>query len=66
MKKLVLVIIGAGSTGLSTALELAQSSRYKIIVLEKDHVGAGQTGQCCGFVRTFYNASEMIKSARLL
>lgn len=62
MKKLIIVIIGAGSTGLSTALSLAQSSTHKIIVLEKNHVGSGQTGQCCGFVRTFYNAPEMITS----
>lgn len=63
MKKSTIVIIGAGSTGLSTALSLAQSSTHKIIVLEQNHVGSGQTGQCCGFVRTFYNAPEMITSA---
>lgn len=63
MKKLTIVIIGAGSTGLSTALSLVQSSTHKIIVLEQNHVGSGQTGQCCGFVRTFYNAPEMITSA---
>ncbi len=60
-----IVIIGAGSTGLATALELAKrvSDKYHIIVLEKQIAGAGQTGQCCGLVRHFYNAKEMAFSA---
>lgn len=63
MKKLTILIIGAGSTGLSTALNLAQSSKHKIVVVEKSYIGSGQTAHCCGFVRTFYNAPEMVKSA---
>lgn len=58
-----IVIVGAGSTGLSTALEIAKVGNSEVIVLEKSYVGSGQTGQCCGFVRTFYNSKEMIFSA---
>jgi sarcosine oxidase subunit beta len=66
MKKQKIIIIGAGSTGLSTALEIAKANTKndkEIIVLDKGYVGSGQTGQCCGFVRTFYNVPEMIFSA---
>jgi sarcosine oxidase subunit beta len=30
-----------------------------ITVVDKGFVGTGQTGQCCGLVRTFYNSPEM-------
>lgn len=66
MKKQKIVIIGAGSTGLATALEIAKANDKndkEIIVIDKGYVGSGQTGQCCGFVRTFYNVPEMIFSA---
>lgn len=58
-----IVIIGGGSTGLSTALELAKNTKADITVVEKSFVGAGQTGQCCGLVRSFYNVPAMIISA---
>src|SRR3989344_1634802 len=58
-----IIIIGAGSTGLATALEIAKVDDSEVIILEKNYVGSGQTGQCCGFVRTFYNSKEMIFSA---
>lgn len=63
MKKQKIVIIGGGSTGLSTAINLAKLSNNEIIVLEKSYTGSGQTGQCCGLVRTFYNKKEMVFSA---
>ncbi len=31
--------------------------------MDKKYVGSGQTGQCCGFVRTFYNSKEMAQMA---
>lgn len=63
MKKEKIVIIGAGSTGLSTALEISRHKSSEVIIIEKNHAGSGQTGQCCGFVRNFYNVKEMVVSA---
>lgn len=63
MKKEKIVIIGAGSSGLSTALEISRCKSKEVILIEKNYAGSGQTGQCCGFVRNFYNAKEMIISA---
>lgn len=63
MKRQTILIIGAGSTGLSTALQLATSSSHRVIVVDRSLAGSAQTGHCCGFVRTFYNAKEMAFSA---
>jgi sarcosine oxidase subunit beta len=63
MKKQTILIIGAGSTGLSVALELARLGGSKVVVIDKGFVGSGQTGHCCGFVRSFYNVPEMAFSA---
>lgn len=63
MSQQKVLIIGGGSTGLATGLEISRSKKAQVIILEKDYVGAGQTGQCCGFVRNFYNVPEMIISA---
>ncbi len=59
-----IVIIGAGSTGLSIALELARVQSCDVTLVEKGFVGSGQTGQCCGFVRMFYNVPQMAFSAQ--
>ncbi len=64
MKQFSVIIIGAGSTGLSTALHLAQKGVQNVVVLDKGFVGGGQTGQCCGFVRTFYNSRVMAYMAK--
>lgn len=45
------VIIGGGVTGLSTALHLAQARVGRVVVLERHHVGAGQSGRAAGVVR---------------
>jgi len=42
------VIIGAGVTGLSTAYHLARLGAGKVIVLEKDTVGAGSSSRAAG------------------
>lgn len=59
MKEVSVLIIGAGSTGLSTALNLAKNKVKNVCVVDMSYVGSGQTGQCCGFVRTYYNTKEM-------
>ena len=58
------VIIGAGIHGLSTAMHLAQKLKargasvgpggQRIVVLDKEHVGAGASGIACGIVRNNY------------
>jgi len=61
-----IIIIGGGSSGLSTAYELSKlidKNEYQIIILEKSYCGAAQTGQCCGFIRNYYNVREMAFSA---
>lgn len=63
MKKQTIAIIGAGSTGLSTALNLSRLGDSRIIVFDQAIAGSGQTGHCCGFVRNFYNVKEMAFSA---
>lgn len=46
------VIVGGGVTGLSTALHLKQLGVDRVVVLERHHVGAGQSGRAAGIVRT--------------
>lgn len=44
------IIIGAGYTGLSCAMELARSGVGKVVVLEANHIGWGCSGRNAGFV----------------
>src|SRR6185437_11317284 len=44
------IIIGGGYTGLSAALHLAQSSNYKVVVLEAGRIGSGPSGKSMGHV----------------
>lgn len=59
------VVVGAGVHGLSTAYHLAEelSSRgrsgQEVVVLEKERVGAGASGVCCGIVRNLYLSPAM-------
>lgn len=62
-RKKKIIIVGGGATGLSTALQLAEQSKHEIVLFEKGYVGTGQTGECCGFIRTYYNVKEMAFSA---
>lgn len=48
------VIVGAGLMGLSTARALAERSAGRILVLERDVVGAGATGKSSGVLRCHY------------
>jgi gamma-glutamylputrescine oxidase len=50
------VVVGAGYTGLSTALELAQRG-YDVVVLEAHRVGWGASGRNGGQVCTGFSAS---------
>lgn len=48
-KKVDICVIGAGFTGLSTAIHLAEKG-YRVAVLEANHIGAGGSGRNVGLV----------------
>lgn len=48
------VVVGAGISGLSLALHLAQQDAGRVVVLERSQVGAGATGKSGGMVRAHY------------
>jgi glycine/D-amino acid oxidase-like deaminating enzyme len=48
-KKVDVCVIGAGFTGLSTAIHLAEKG-YRVAVLEANHIGAGGSGRNVGLV----------------
>jgi gamma-glutamylputrescine oxidase len=50
-------IIGAGYTGLSAALELAQSG-YKVVVLEAQNIGFGASGRNGGQICTGFSSGQ--------
>ena len=57
------VIIGAGTTGVSFAFHLALSGIRHVVVLERRFVGAGGTGRSVGIIRQLYptrEATEMV------
>ena len=67
------VIIGGGVHGLSTAYHLARRLREsargarqaaRIVLLEKQRVGAGASGIACGVVRNFYYQPAMNEIVR--
>ena len=62
MKKLDVIIIGAGSVGTPTAMALGEIGEFKIAVIEKNaEVGQGQNNRALGGVRaTHSNFSKII------
>src|SRR5919201_5909226 len=60
------LVLGGGVHGLSSAYHLAleleasgRGSGADIVVLEKNHIGAGASGIACGVVRNFYFSPPM-------
>jgi glycine/D-amino acid oxidase-like deaminating enzyme len=45
------VVVGGGVNGLATALHLRVLGVKRVVVLERDYVGAGQSGRAAGIVR---------------
>ncbi|HLF21626.1 MAG TPA: FAD-binding oxidoreductase [Aestuariivirga sp.] len=50
-------VVGAGYTGLSAALELAEAG-YKVVVLEAEHVGYGASGRNGGQICTGFSSGQ--------
>jgi sarcosine oxidase subunit beta len=64
------IIVGGGVSGLSIALHLRRLGVSKVTVLERHHVGAGQSGRAAGIIRALVNhtgvASMLLESLRFL
>jgi glycine/D-amino acid oxidase-like deaminating enzyme len=55
------VVVGGGINGLATALHLSELGVRRIIVLERDYVGAGQSGRAAGIVRALVAHRQVSK-----
>jgi gamma-glutamylputrescine oxidase len=51
------IVVGAGFTGLSAALELAETG-YRVVVLETSHVGGGASGRNGGQICTGFSPGQ--------
>lgn len=49
------VVVGAGIVGLSTAFHLVQAGVRDVVVVEREHVGAGASGKSGAIIRTHYS-----------
>ena len=58
-----IVVIGAGSTGLSTAYSLAKADK-RVVVIDKGQVASGMTGLSTAIVRTHYS-NELVAGMAL-
>lgn len=57
------VIVGGGVTGASTAFQLARRKAGKVILVERDTVGAGPTAKSIGIIRLHYSYEPLIRLA---
>ncbi|MEM2024633.1 MAG: FAD-dependent oxidoreductase, partial [Candidatus Caldarchaeum sp.] len=57
------VVVGGGSTGSSIAYYLTARGAGRVALVEKDHVGWGQTGRSTAVVRLHYSTHEVAKMA---
>ncbi|MEM3096118.1 MAG: FAD-binding oxidoreductase [Nitrososphaerota archaeon] len=56
-------VIGGGSTGSSIAYHLTKDGAGKVVLLEREHVGWGQTGRSTAVVRLHYSTVEVARMA---
>lgn len=57
------VIVGGGVTGASTAFQLARRNAGKIVLVERNTVGAGPTAKSIGIIRLHYSYEPLIRLA---
>ena len=57
------LILGAGVMGASIAFQLAQQKAGKVVVVDKDHVGAGGSGRSSALVRMHYSYPPEVQLA---
>ena len=58
------IVIGAGVVGTSVAWNLAALGQRRVLVLEREQIGAGTTSQSSGILRTHYSVVENITLAQ--
>lgn len=58
------IVIGGGVIGCSVAFHLARFGANRVLLLERDTVGAGTTSQSSGILRTHYSVKENVELAR--
>jgi len=58
------IVIGAGVIGTSVAYNLAAMGAKRVLVLERDQIGAGTTSQSSGILRTHYSVIENVVLAQ--
>jgi len=58
-----IVILGAGVMGTSIAFHLAQRNAGRIVVIDKDHVGRGNSGRSSALVRMHYSFAQEVQLA---
>lgn len=64
MEKFDVIVIGGGVIGSSVAFHLAALGATKVLLLERDLVGAGTTSQSSGILRTHYSVRENVELAK--
>jgi len=57
------VVLGGGSTGTSAAFQLARRRYGKVVLVERDSVGAGPTAKSIGIIRLHYSHEPLIRLA---
>lgn len=58
------IVIGAGVMGTSVAWNLADQGCRRVLVLEREQIGAGTTAQSSGILRTHYSIAPNIELAQ--
>ena len=58
------IVIGAGVIGSSVAYHLAQQGCRRVLVLDRNQVGAGTTSQSSGILRTHYSVIQNVELAK--
>jgi sarcosine oxidase, subunit beta len=64
LEKFDVIVIGGGVIGTSVAFHLATLGAKKVLLLERETIGAGTTSQSSGILRTHYSVRENVELAK--